>query len=129
MYEWLPKILGPAAADAVSSQNNEYRPDVNPGVANEVSAAVMRFGHTLVCSKHNFVDKTLQLPAELKRMDQSYRDLPSLRLRDAFFSPDIFIQLGDMDTLIRGAVASPVKVRYQPNSRIFIFRTFGVKVW
>jgi hypothetical protein len=43
-------------------------------------------------------------------MDQSYRELPALRLRDAFFAPDIFIQLGDMDTLIRGAIASPVKV-------------------
>ena len=47
---------------------------------------------------------------ELKRMDKLYRDLSPLRLRDAFFSPEIFVQLNDMDALLRGSLASPVKV-------------------
>lgn len=46
---------------------------------------------------------------ELKRADKLYRDLAPIRLRDSFFTPEIFVQLNDMDSLIRGSVSSPVK--------------------
>ena len=95
MDDWLPKILGPVAQQ-VLDRFDDYRADVNAGVANAVSAAALRFGHTMVVP-------------ELKRMDVAYRELSPVRLRDAFFSPEIFVQLDDMDSLVRGAVAAPVK--------------------
>lgn len=47
MYEWLPKILGPIAAE-VMDHFDSYKPDVNAGIANEVATAALRFGHTMV---------------------------------------------------------------------------------
>ena len=47
MDDWLPHILGPAAVDAMAAFH-DYNPEVNAGIANAISAAVMRFGHTLL---------------------------------------------------------------------------------
>jgi hypothetical protein len=47
---------------------------------------------------------------EIKRFDKTYRELPALKLRDAFFTPEIFVELNDMDSFLRGTIAQPVKV-------------------
>lgn len=67
------------------------------GIANAVSSAALRFGHGFVVP-------------ELHRADKTYNSLSPIKLRDAFFAPESYIQLNDVDSLLRGAVSNPVKV-------------------
>jgi peroxidase len=76
--EFLPALLGPAAPGRYQG----YNPNVNPGIANEFSAAAFRVGHTLVGDDVEFLDNN----------GKEIRD--ALPLRDAFFNPAVLRQTG-----------------------------------
>ena len=70
--EFLPMLLGPGAPSAAAYV---YDSAVNPGIANEFSAAFYRFGHSM-------------LDPELLLVDNAGVTTDTLSLRDAFFDPD-----------------------------------------
>ncbi|XP_060065121.1 thyroid peroxidase-like [Ylistrum balloti] len=50
-YEWLPSILSPSDLSKYkleSSNNDEYKPKVDPNIRNGFAVAAMRFGHSMV---------------------------------------------------------------------------------
>jgi len=85
--EWLPVLLGPDALPEYTG----YKPDVNPGIANEFSTVAFRFGHTMV---NPFIP----------RLDEAGKPIPegNLLLREAFFAPSKLIDEGGIDPIIRG---------------------------
>jgi hypothetical protein len=85
--EFLPVILGP---DGVGPYTG-YSPGVNPGVSNEFSTASYRFGHSA-------------LSPQLLLLDRNGRVEGSLPLREAFFSPGTFIEVG-LEPILRGLAA------------------------
>lgn len=76
--EFLPALLGPNAVRPYQG----YNPNVNPGIANEFSAAAFRVGHTMVGDDVEFLDNN----------GNPVRD--ELPLAQAFFNPDIVRQTG-----------------------------------
>src|SRR5262249_11770950 len=49
--EWIPAILGPNALPAYTG----YKPNVNPGIANEFSTALFRVGHSMLGDDVEFI--------------------------------------------------------------------------
>lgn len=85
--EFLPQVLG---ANALPTYRG-YRRNVNPGIANEFSAAAYRFGHSM-------------LSPTLLRLDQNNEETVdgNLPLKDAFFNPAILTDEGGIEPLLRG---------------------------
>jgi peroxidase len=85
--EFLPALLGAGAL----SPYRGYKPEVNPGIANEFSTAAYRLGHSL-------------LSPTLLRLDADGIVAPegNLNLQDAFFRPNEVIDHG-IDSILRGA--------------------------
>lgn len=110
--EFLPLLLGP---DALARYGG-YRPDVNPGIANEFATASFRFGHTMVSP-------------QLLRLDRSNDQIAAghLPLRNAFFRPDEVVSHG-IDSLLRGLAAQPaqrIDVHIIDDLRNFLFGAPG----
>lgn len=82
-YEWLPAVLGRELP-----RYRGYNQNIKASVSNEFSTAAFRVGHTMVNGKLTMIDRT-----GTKR-----RQSP---LRDAFFNPDFFIDVGP-EALLRG---------------------------
>lgn len=84
--EWLPLALGPDVMAqyqlhlADEGYFTGYDPSVDPSTTNEVATAAFRFGHSLMRSNFNLVDKLYQ-PA----------DGPELRLEDMFFRSNVYL--------------------------------------
>lgn len=87
--EFLPALLGEGAIP----EYHGYNPDVNPGIANEFSSAVYRFGHSMLSSE------LLRLNA-----DGSVADEGNISLRDAFFNPSEITDNG-IESILRGLAA------------------------
>lgn len=83
--EWLP-AMGVHLPDYTF-----YDQNINPGVANEFSAAAFRLGHTLLTNT-------------IQRMDMDGNTIPegNLSLQDAFFKPNVIIEGGGLDPLFKG---------------------------
>jgi hypothetical protein len=81
--EFLPKLLGPNAIPKYSG----YEDDVNPGIKNEFSTASYRYGHS-------------QLSSNLLVIDESEKN--EVELRDAFFNPAKFKEVGGVDAILLG---------------------------
>lgn len=94
--EYLPKILGPDYLGVYGG----YNPGVDASIANGFSTAAFRFGHS-------------QIMPLFQRLDSNYQSLPigPLKLQNAFFAPFRIIEEGGIDPLLRGLLASPVKMR------------------
>ena len=84
--EWLPALVGTDALDRYRG----YDASIDASIANEFSTAAFRLGHSL-------------LPSTLQTVDVE-GVATDLELRDAFFRPDRFLQIG-LDDLLRGAAA------------------------
>jgi hypothetical protein len=76
--EFLPALLGQGAIRPYAG----YRPDVNPGIANEFSTAAFRIGHSLLAPDVQFLNP------------DGSTEFPSISLADAFFNPVQFEQTG-----------------------------------
>jgi hypothetical protein len=76
--EFLPALLGPGAIRPYAG----YRPDVNPGIANEFSTAAYRIGHSLLAPDVQFLNP------------DGSTEFPAISLADAFFNPVQFEQTG-----------------------------------
>ena len=76
--EFLPALLGPNAIKPYTG----YKPNVNPGIANEFSTGAFRFGHSMLGSDIEFLD------------NQGNPVHDPVLLRDAFFNPGVLEQTG-----------------------------------
>ena len=88
--EFLPALLGPYAPGPYGG----YDPTVDPSILNEFSAALYRFGHSMVAG-------------ELLRLQEDGSPVPEgpLALREAFFDPIRVMLEGGIDPILRGLAA------------------------
>ena len=96
--DYLPKVLGPTTFSQLIGDYPGYDPRVNPGVANGFATAAYRYGHSLV-------------RPEFARLGPDFEPLPQgpLKLVDAFFSPEQFIESGGTDPIVRGWLVERVQ--------------------
>ena len=92
-HEFLPLLLGKKAL----APYRGYQPNVNAGISNVFATAAYRFGHSLVSSSLQLVNK-------------KGRTVGELPIRQAFFNP-AWIWTNGIDTLLRG-LALQVTQRY-----------------
>ena len=107
--EFLPLLLGP---DAIGPYEG-YRPDVDPGIANEFSTAAYRFGHTMLSPSLLLIDA-----------EGTQQEMP---LRGAFFNPAMITE-GGISSLLRGLAtqqAQRVDERLIDNVRNLLFGAPG----
>lgn len=76
--EFLPALLGP---DAMRPYQG-YNPNVNPGIANEFSAAAFRLGHSMLGDDVEFLDNN----------GNEVHD--AMALKDVFFNPNVVRETG-----------------------------------
>lgn len=86
--EWLPALVGAGAIPPYSG----YKPDVNPTIYNEFSAAAFRLGHSMLN------EQLLRLDASGQVIDGGHLDLSA-----AFFTAPMFLRSEtDIDPILRG---------------------------
>lgn len=112
--EWLPALLGPAAAPCTRGR---YNASVDARIGVFFSTAAFRVGHTLVSDS-------------LARCDSAGRPLPPLPLASSFFRSPEFLDSpsAGIDELLRGAaaqVAGEVDVLIVPGLRNLLFGGHG----
>ena len=88
--EWLPNLLGENGLNAYGG----YDSGVNAGMTTEFSTCAFRFCHSMI-------------PDELERLAENGDPIAQghLKLSDGFFSPEIFLEGGGVDPLLRGLAA------------------------
>ncbi|MGH0169230.1 UNVERIFIED_CONTAM: hypothetical protein FKN15_056178 [Acipenser sinensis] len=97
MRDYVPKIIGIGAFHHYIGPYGGYDPSINPTVSNVFSTAAFRFGHATI-------------PPVLQRLHhkfQEHKNLSSLSLHEAFFSPWRLIKEGGLDPVIRGLLSKP----------------------
>jgi peroxidase len=101
--EFLPRILSWNAVNLYGLKllpqgyYKEYNPTCNPAVVTEFAAAAFRIGHSL-------------LRPHIPRLSSTHQPIdPPILLRDGFFKTDIFLQVGMVDEISRGLVATPME--------------------
>lgn len=83
--EWLPTL----GIDLPGYSG--YNLNVDPGIMNVFSAAAYRYGHTVISS-------------DIIRLQKNGDIIPqgNIKLRDAYFQPDVLVSGGGVDPLLRG---------------------------
>jgi len=112
--EFLPALLGQGTIPGYRG----YRPNVNPGIANEFSTAAFRFGHSM-------------LDGEIGRLNDDGSETPQgpIELRNAFFNPTVFDSSlpnhqGDIDPFLKSAASGTtqeVDLKIVDDVRNFLF--------
>jgi hypothetical protein len=90
--EFLPALLGEGAL----SRYRGYKPNVNPGIANEFSTAAFRLGHSMLGNDVEFLDNSAEEVAE---------EIP---LREAFFNPGLLEETG-IDPILKYLASDPAQ--------------------
>ncbi len=100
--EWLPALLGDGALPAYRG----YKPNVNPGIANEFSTAAFRL-HTSINEDVDFVDNNGRLITFGYADDYGNAVTVDgeVALSDAFFNPTMFKQTG-LDGILKYAAST-----------------------
>ena len=88
--EFLPLLLGPSALP----DYRRYRPSAARGISNVFSTASYRFGHSALS------ETILRLDAEGNSISEG-----DLGLQNAFFRPDLLVNEGGIDPILRGLAA------------------------
>lgn len=98
--EFLPALLGRRKA---ISKYKGYKPHINTTLRNVFTTAAYRFGHSMLSSN-------------LLRLNRFLQEIPEghISLKDAFFVPDVLVEEGGIEPLLRG-------LAYQPAQDIDIF--------
>lgn len=93
--EFLPVLLGPMAP---SLDEASYDPEMNPGMFNEVSAALYRVGHTMISSHVGLLNE-----------DGSVGEPPFFLVRSEFFRPQTVTESRFLDQVFRGLASKPMQ--------------------
>jgi hypothetical protein len=104
--EWLPSLLGHPLAPYFG-----YNPKVNPGIANEFSTAIFRFGHSMVGNDVEFLD------------NNGNAVTPSIPFSGAFFNPAV-VQATGIDPLLKYLSSDPsqnIDLKVVDSLRNFLF--------
>src|SRR5262245_8892024 len=88
--QWVPTLLGPGALSAYAG----YQAGVNPGIANEFSAALFRLGHSMLGDDVEFLDGNGEEVAE------------EIALHEAFTNPAKVSETG-IDPILKYLVSDP----------------------
>eukprot|EP00803_Ostreobium_quekettii_P004084 evm.model.scf_1104EXC.2 EVM.evm.TU.scf_1104EXC.2 scf_1104EXC:35595-45057(+) len=117
--EWLPRLLGPGALPAI---DYSYDFQIDPSISTFFSTAAFRFGHSMV---NKFLWVLDVRNASLSRGAPSSASGESrvVPLRDVFFNPEMFRELGE-DGLLLGAawhLAPELDVKIVEDLRSFLF--------
>lgn len=101
--EFLPRLLSWNAVNLYGLKllpqgyYKDYNPSCNPSILTEFASAAFRVGHSL-------------LRPHIPRLSQNYQIIdPPILLRDGFFKPDMMLQPGMVDEIIRGLVSTPME--------------------
>lgn len=88
--EFLPALIGRRAI----KRYHGYDPEVDPRIANEFSTAAYRLGHSMLNTS------LLHLGPHFE--PTAHGEIP---LRDAFFAPEVLLDMGGIEPLLRGLAA------------------------
>ena len=105
--EFLPALLGPGAIPSYTG----YKPNINPGIANEFATGAFRFGHSMLGTEIQFLDNN---------GNQAH---PTVGLKDSFFSPNLIVENG-IDEIMKYLAsdrAHEVDIRVVDDLRNFLF--------
>ncbi|XP_067144092.1 uncharacterized protein [Centruroides vittatus] len=101
--EFLPRLLGRKAVKKYDLElindgyYDGYDPECDATIHNEFSSAAFRLGHTL-------------LRPMFERVEKGYLTMTSpIRLRSAFFNPDILYEDDTIDNILRGLLTSSIE--------------------
>ncbi|MEX0679062.1 MAG: peroxidase family protein [Pirellulales bacterium] len=89
-HEFLPALLGEYAL----ARYRGYNPNVNPGIATELSTAALRLGHSMLGNDVEFLDNFAE---------EVHEEIP---LREAFFNPGLLGETG-IDSILKYLASDP----------------------
>ena len=92
-YEYLPAVMGQTEFDRFIGQYVGYNRNTDPTMPTEFSTAAYRFGHSLVRSEFNLLDK-------------DYRLIGQIGLDEAFLKPALYTTAGGTDQVLRGLLTT-----------------------
>ncbi|CAG5103234.1 Oidioi.mRNA.OKI2018_I69.chr1.g678.t1.cds [Oikopleura dioica] len=98
-YDYLPKIIGQTAFDAIGVNYPGYDETIDATVSNVFTTAAFRFGHAAIRS-------TLFRLNENFQEHEQFKNIP---LHKSFFSPWRIVRGGGLDPVLRGLVFGQAK--------------------
>ncbi|XP_038669023.1 myeloperoxidase-like [Scyliorhinus canicula] len=101
--DYLPKILGPKAMKKFLPVYRGYDSSIDSSIKNAFSTAVFRFGHSTVS----------EVVPRLKKGYKEDPEFPNLQMRETFFNPNLLINAGQIERLLRGLINFPNKLSTQ----------------